>query len=192
MKFAFNQSSRRSRWAPLSMFLLLWVFASCAVAQAPAASGGAAPAFSEAQLNTLVGPIALYPDDLVAIILPAATYPLEIVQADRFLDKRKTDKNLPVNETWHDPVKSLLNYPDVVKKMSADLDWTSELGEAVVADQGAVLNAIQVFRRKVSAAGNLKSDDKQTVIVEKEVIQVVQAKAADFNHRRQVHASKDC
>ena len=168
-------ASRRSHWASLSAFVLLWAFATATLAQAPAASGGATPALSEAQLNTLVGPIALYPDDLVAIILPASTYPLEIVQADRFLEKRKSDKNLQVNAAWHDPIKALLNYPDVVKKMSADLDWTSELGEAVVADQGAVLNAIQVFRRKVNAAGNLKSDDKQTVIVEKEVIQVVQA-----------------
>ena len=125
--------------------------------------------------DKLVGPIALYPDDLIGIILPGSTYPIEIVQADRYLDKRKNDKNLPVNEAWQDSIKSLLNYPDVVKKMSTDLDWTTDLGEAVVADQGAVLEAVQRFRRQVKAAGNLKSDDKQTVIVEKEVIQVVQA-----------------
>ncbi len=70
-------------------------------------------------------------------------------------------------------VKSLLNYPEVVKSMSADLDWTSDLGEAVVEDQGAVLEAIQVFRRKTQSAGNLKSDDKQTVVAEKEVIKIV-------------------
>ncbi|MFT3849945.1 MAG: DUF3300 domain-containing protein [Propionivibrio sp.] len=150
-------------------------FSSVALAQAPAASGDAAPALTTAELDRLVGPIALYPDDLIAIILPSATYPLEIVQADRYLDKKKIEKDLPVNEAWQDSVKSLLNYPDVVKKMSLELDWTSDLGEAVVADQGAVLEAIQRFRRQVQAAGNLKSDDKQTVIVEKEVIQVVQA-----------------
>ena len=106
--------------------------------------------------------IALYPDDLVAIILPASTNPLQIVQADRFLEKRKTDPKAPVDEKWDDAVKSLLNYPEVVKKMSADLDWTAALGEAVVADQGAVLEAVQAFRRKAQAAGNLKTDDKQT------------------------------
>jgi len=162
-------------WA--SSVLVLWMVfvASCVFAQAPAASSYAAPAMSAAELDKLVGPIALYPDDLIAIILPAATYPLEIVQADRYLDKRKKDKNLPVNDAWQDSVKSLLNYPEVVKKMSEDLDWTTDLGEAVVADQGAVLEAIQSFRRQVQGVGNLKSDDKQTVIVEKEVIQVVQA-----------------
>ncbi len=132
--------------------------------------GGAAPPLSAEELSKLVGPIALYPDDLVAIILPASTSPLQIVQADRYLEKRKSDPKLPVDAKWDDPVKSLLNYPDVVKMMSNDLDWTSALGEAVVADQGAVLEAVQVFRRKAKAAGNLKSDSKQVVKTEQETI----------------------
>ncbi len=138
-------------------------------------SGGAAPAPSAEELSQLVGPIALYPDDLVAIILPASTNPLQLVQADRYLDKRKADPKLPVDDKWDDAVKSLLNYPDVVKMMSTDLDWTSALGEAVVADQGEVLEAIQSFRRKAQAAGNLKSDGKQVVQVEKEIITIVPA-----------------
>jgi hypothetical protein len=91
------------------------------------------------------------------------------------LEKRKADKSLPIDEKWDDAVKSLLNYPEVVKKMSADLDWTTALGEAVVADQSTVLEAVQVFRRKAQSADNLKSDSKQTIIVEKEVIKIVQA-----------------
>ena len=98
-----------------------------------------------------------------------------MVQADRFLDKRKTDPKLPIDEKWDDSVKALVNYPEVVKMMSGDLDWTAALGEAVVADQGEVLEAIQAFRRKTEAAGNLKSDDKQVVVVEKEVIKIVPA-----------------
>jgi hypothetical protein len=144
-------------------------------AQAPAASGDVAQAPSPEELEKLVGPIALYPDDLVAIILPAATNPLQIVQADRFLQKRKQDSKAPIDEKWDDSVKALVNYPDVVKQMSADLDWTADLGEAVVADQGAVLGAVQAFRRKAQSAGNLKSDDKQVVEVEKEVIKIVPA-----------------
>lgn len=124
-------------------------------------------------LDALVGPIALYPDDLVAIILPASTYPVEVVQADRFLDRRKTEKNLPVNEAWQDPIKALLNYPEVLKTMSTNLDWTVALGEAVVTDQSAVLQAVQRFRRQTQSVGNLKTDDKQTVVVEKEVIKIV-------------------
>ncbi len=108
---------------------------------------------SAEELGKLVGPIALYPDDLVGIILPASTNPLQLVQADRFLEKRKTDPKLPVDDRWDDPVKSLLNYPDVVKMMSGDLDWTSALGEAVVADQGAVIEAVQAFRRKATGRG---------------------------------------
>src|SRR6266550_3563407 len=132
------------------------IAASLAAAQAPAASGNAAEAPAPEELEKLVAPIALYPDDLVAIILPASTNPLQLVQADRFLDKRKADPKLPIDDKWDDSVKALVNYPDVVKMMSGDLDWTSALGEAVVADQGAVLEAIQAFRRRAQAAGNLK------------------------------------
>jgi hypothetical protein len=166
-----------------SMMTWLVPLAACAAllaplpsaAQAPAASGDVAQAPSPEELERLVGPIALYPDDLVAVILPASTNPLQIVQADRFLEKRKKDPKAPIDDNWDDPVKTLLNYPEVVKQMSADLDWTAELGEAVVADQRAVFDAVQAFRRKAQAAGNLKSDEKQVVEVEKEIIKIVPA-----------------
>ena len=145
------------------------------VAQAPAASGSAVGAPSPQELEKLVGPIALFPDDLVAIILPASTNPLQLVQADRFIEKRKKDAKLPIDDNWDDSVKSLVNYPEVVKQMSADLDWTTALGEAVVANQGEVLSAVQAFRRKAQAAGNLKTDPKQVVVVEKEVVKIVPA-----------------
>jgi Protein of unknown function (DUF3300) len=167
--------SARAKWSTVAAIGLAIVFAAHAIAQAPAVAGGAAPAQSAQELDKLVGPIALYPDDLVAIVLPASTNPLQLVQADRFLEKRKADPKLPVDEKWDDAVKSLLNYPDIVKKMSGDLDWTTALGEAVVDDQGAVLDAIQSFRRKTQSAGNLKTDTKQIVEVEKEVIKIVPA-----------------
>lgn len=147
----------------------------CAQAVPGAAVAVSAPLLSVAQLETLVGPIALYPDDLVAIVLPAATTPLDIVKAQRFLDKRKGNASLQPDPNLPEPVRNLLNYPDVVKKMSDDLDWTEGLGQAVVAQQKDVMDAIQAFRRRVYAAGNLKSDPKQVVVVEKEVIKVVQA-----------------
>ena len=159
----------RSPWLARVAGIALLAFAMNVGAQAPAAPSAAAASSTE-QLDPLVGPIALYPDDLIAIILPASTSPLQIVQADRYLDKRKADPKLPIDDKWDDPVKSLLNYPDVVKKMSADLDWTSALGEAVVEDQAAVLEAVQSFRRRAQAAGNLKSDSKQVVKAEQEVI----------------------
>ncbi|HEY1438248.1 MAG TPA: DUF3300 domain-containing protein [Casimicrobiaceae bacterium] len=148
------------------------IVAPMAVAQAPAASGNAAEAPSAEELEKLVGPIALYPDDLVTVILPASTNPLQIVQADRYLQKRKQDPKAPLDDSWDDSVKTLLNYPEVVKQMSNDLDWTAELGEAVVADQAAVFDAVQAFRRKAQSAGNLKTDEKQVIVVEKEVIKI--------------------
>jgi len=153
------------RWLAIMSALISLAFTSNALAASSSAE----------ELDKLVGPIALYPDDLVAIILPASTNPLQLVQADRFLDKRKADSKLTVDESWDDAVKSLLNYPEVVKTMSRDLDWTAALGEAVVADQGAVLEAVQVFRRKTQSAGNLKSDEKQIVEVKKEIITIVPA-----------------
>jgi hypothetical protein len=158
-----------------SVVALAMLWAPVASAQAPAAPATASAAASPQDLDKLVDRIALYPDDLVAIILPASTNPLQIVQAERFLAKRKSDPKAPLDDKWDDSVKSLLNYPEVVTMMSGDLDWTSALGEAVVADQGAVLDAIQAFRRKAQAAGNLKSDGKQTVVVEKEVVTIVPA-----------------
>ena len=144
-----------------------------APAPAPAVTPIPDAALTPEELEKLVARIALYPDDLVALVLPASTNPLQIVQADRYLAKRKTDPKLPLDDKWDDPVKSLLNYPEVVTMMSGDLDWTAALGEAVVADQGEVLEAVQAFRRKTQAAGNLKTDPKQTVVVEKEVIKIV-------------------
>jgi hypothetical protein len=176
-RIAVTDRRRRPSWlvmlAALAAFAL--AFALNVAAQAPAAAGGEAPAPSAEELDKLVGPIALYPDDLVAIVLPASTFPVEIVQADRFLDKRKSDPKLAINENWDESVKALVNYPDIIKKMSTDLDWTTDLGEAVVADQKAVLDAIQVFRRKTQSVGNLKSDDKQKVVVEKEIITIAPA-----------------
>ena len=145
-----------------------------AFAQVPAAPA-AAPAggsYSAADLEKLVGPFALYPDDLVALVVPASTFPLQIVQADRFLEKRKANPKLELDASWDDSVKSLLNYPDIIKKMSGDLDWTEALGEAVVANTGAVMDAVQAFRRRAQSAGNLKTDKQQTVVVEQEVIKI--------------------
>jgi len=170
-----ERSPVSSTWRVLVAAFVAFVLAAQGMAQAPAPATGVAPQLSTADLDNLVGRIALYPDDLVAIILPAATNPLQLVQADRFLDKRKSDPKLPIDENWDDSVKALVNYPDIVKMMSNDLDWTSALGEAVVTDQGAVLEAIQAFRRRAEAAGNLKSNDKQVVNVDKTVIEIVPA-----------------
>ena len=122
-----------------------------------------------------MGRIALYPDDLLAIVLPAATFPVDLVQAERFLQKLKKDPKLQPDQRWDESVRSLLNYPEVVTMMSQDLDWTQDLGEAVVGQQGEVMKAIQAFRARVSKAGNLKTDEKQIIVQEKETIKIVPA-----------------
>src|SRR6267154_2577559 len=128
-------------------------------AQQPAADKILTPA----QLQDVVGPIALYPDDLVGIVLPASTYPLQIVEAERFVEKRKQDQNLTPNQDWDDSVVALLNYPEVVHLLSDDLDWTWDLGTAVLNQRADVLDAIQSFRTRARGAGNLRTDDRQTV-----------------------------
>jgi hypothetical protein len=118
---------------------------------------------SAEELAELVGPIALYPDDLVAIVLPASTYPLQIVQAARFLEDRERDSSLRPDEEWDDSIVALLNYPEVIELLNDDLDWTYDLGAAVLNQRADVLNAIQDFRDEAYAAGNLRTDDRQTV-----------------------------
>lgn len=124
------------------------------------------------ELEELVGPVALYPDDLLAIVLPASTYPLEIVQAARFLDNVERDPSLKPDPEWDDSVVALLNYPEVLRMMNEDIDWTWRLGEAVVAQQADVIDAVESFRGQAYAAGNLKSDEHQRVAVNDDVIEI--------------------
>lgn len=121
------------------------------------------PLLTRTELQELVGPIALYPDDLLAIVLPASTYPLQLVQAQRFLEDVEQDPSLKPDEAWDDSIIALLNYPEVVELLNEDLDWTWRLGEAVVAQQADVVGAVESFRDRAYAAGNLKSDPRQTV-----------------------------
>ena len=121
------------------------------------------PLLSASDLEDLVGPIALYPDDLLAIVLPASAYPLQIVEAGRFLEALEDDATLKPDPEWDDSVVALLNYPEIVELLNDDIDWTWRLGEAVVSQQGDVVSAIESFRDRAYAAGNLKSDEYQQV-----------------------------
>ncbi len=133
------------------------------------------PRLSQAELEELVGPIALYPDDLLAIVLPASAYPLQIVEAARFLEALKDDPTLQPDPDWDDSVVALTNYPEVIELLNKDLDWTWRLGEAVVAQQADVVAAVESFRDVAYAAGNLKSDSYQTVASNDGVINITPA-----------------
>lgn len=127
---------------------------------------------TSAQLETLVGPIALYPDDLLAIVLPASTYPLQIVQAARFLQAYESDNSLEPDESWDESVIALLNYPEAIRLLNDDIDWTWQLGEAVIAQQEDIIIAVESFRDRAYAAGNLKSDEHQTVSRNADIIEI--------------------
>jgi len=115
------------------------------------------------ELRVVVAPVAFYPDEVLAVVLPASTTGIQVVQAQRFLEKQASDASLQPNADWDPSVLALINYPDVIELMNADLDWTERLGNAVLDQQGDVMDAIQEARAEAAAAGYLKSDDKQTV-----------------------------
>jgi hypothetical protein len=148
-----------------------------ASAQAQAQDDPAAPVFAADQIEQLVAPIALYPDSLVAQILMASTYPLEIVQAQRWREENpdlegKALEDALASEPWDPSVKAITNFPDVLKRMSDNLDWTQDLGDAVLAQETDVMHAVQDMRRKAYDAGNLKTTPEQKVVVEEKIIVV--------------------
>src|SRR5262249_30180501 len=133
-------------------------------APAPAYSQAPAPPPDAAQLDKLVAPIALYPDPLVAQILPASTYPVEVVEAARDLASGRPDR--ATASQWDPSIQALLSFPTVLKMMSDKINWTTQLGQAVAANQAEVMAAIQHARHEAQAAGNLTSNDKQVVSVQ--------------------------
>ena len=121
------------------------------------------------QLDALVAPIALYPDNLLSLVLMASTYPLELVQADRWMKENKKIKGdelkVEVNkQAWDENVKALVATPDVLAMMSTKLDWTVKLGDAVLAQQPDVMDAIQRLRSRADANNKLSSTNEQKVV----------------------------
>jgi len=142
-----------------------------------AQQAGQAPVFKQEELDQLLAPIALHPDSLISQILMASTYPLEVVQADRFAKQNTSLKGDALTkaleaQSWDPSVKSLVNFPQVLAMMSDKLDWTQKLGDAFLADQKVVLDTIQSLRAKAQASGNLMTTKEQTVIVEEKIIKI--------------------
>jgi hypothetical protein len=126
------------------------------------------PLLNAKELEALVAPIALYPDPLLAEVLIASTYPLEIVQADRWLRSNKHlkedgFKTAAEKQSWDRSIKSLAATPSVLEMMSAQLEWTQRLGNAVLAQQSDVMSAVQRLRSKAHRNGKLTSTKEQTV-----------------------------
>lgn len=129
-------------------------------------------ALSPAALEELVAPIALYPDPLIGLILPASTKPAEIVLAARFLD-RGGNAELAERESWADSVKALTRYREVVEYLDRNLDWTRRLGDAFFDQPDDVMAAIQTVRARARAQGLLSSNSQHTVIIEEDDIRIV-------------------
>jgi Protein of unknown function (DUF3300) len=155
------------------MFALV-PYSGFAQSPSPAAVGSDQQALlNPQQLEALVAPIALYPDTLLAQVLMASTYPLEVVLAERWIAERKkleSDqlKKEVEKQNWDDSVKSLLATPSVLTMMSKKIDWAQKLGDAVLAQEADVMDAVQRLRSKAYASDKLKSSKEQKVGVQQE------------------------
>ena len=150
---------------------------------------------SNDQLDSLVAPIALYPDPLLAQVLAASTYPLEIIQLQQWLGQHKDLKDQALadavaKQDWDATVQGLAALPDVVKRLADDIAWTTDLGNAVLAQQSDVMAAVQRMRAKAKEKGNLKSteqmkvetktvESQQVIVIEQANPQVIQVPSYD-------------
>jgi hypothetical protein len=134
------------------------------------------------QLDSLVAPIALYPDPLLSQTLVASTYPLEIIQLQQWLVKNPGLKDEALvkkvsKQDWDPSIQAMAALPDVVKRLADDIQWTTDLGNAFLAQQTDVMDAIQRMRQKAQGSGVLKSNDKQKVetrVVEDKTVVIVE------------------
>jgi hypothetical protein len=172
----FSRAPRASKWLAVILSLALLpaaVSESFAAGQDQPAQGqpGQGPAYAtqtQEQLQQLVAPIALYPDSLVAQILSAATFPEQVVEADRWVQSHPDLKGDALGQavdqqSWDPSVKALTAFPSVLGNMDKNISWTSTLGDAYYNQQQDVMDAVQVMRQKAEEAGNLKTTQQQAV-----------------------------
>lgn len=155
---------------------------------APAPAAQTSPAYTSSQIDQMLAPIALYPDNLLGQILMASTYPLEIVEADRWL---QNPANASLNgaqlaqalqpEPWDASVKSLVPFPQILGMLDDNLSWTEQLGDAFLAQQDDVMGAVQHLRARAQSAGTLASTPQETVINSAQGIEIGSADANTVN-----------
>ena len=173
------------RFETIFMRWLAWIIIAMLVMPAglPAQDEGEpeqADRFVKEELVQMLAPIALYPDSLIAPILMASTYPLEVVEAERWLRQNRDLKgseldNALLEKNWDPSVESLCHFPDILFSMSEHLDQTRKLGDAFLDQEDDVMATIQELRRRAEDQGNLRTTKEQQVIVEKEIITIVPA-----------------
>jgi hypothetical protein len=163
---------------PMHRFVASWLIVALTFLPWAQAQDNVPAPFKKEEIEQLVAPIALYPDPLVAQILMASTYPLEVVSAARWskANPKVKDKALEEamqKETWDPSVKSLTAFPSVLAMLNEKLDMTQKLGDAFLGQQKEVMAAIQSLRARADKAGNLKSSKEQTVTTTQESGQTV-------------------
>jgi hypothetical protein len=150
---------------------LAWLLFAVAILPAPAGAQGASTPLKPEELDQIVAPIALHPDALLAQVLMASTYPLEVVEAARFVKANPSLQGDQLNQalqqhTWDDSVKSLVMFPDVLSMMNEKLDWLQKLGDAFLSQQQDLMAAVQRLRARAQSSGQLKSTPQQNVVVD--------------------------
>jgi hypothetical protein len=166
---------------PLSLLCVLLLAANTQVGYAQTPEP-AAPKIPNDQLDSLVAPIALYPDPLLAQMLAASTYPLEIIQLQQWLQMHKDLKEKALvdaveKEDWDPSVQAMAPLPDAVKQLAENIKWTTDLGNAFLAQQSDVMDAVQRMRMKAQGAGTLKTTEQQKVetkVVESKTVVVIE------------------
>ncbi|MDQ2075955.1 DUF3300 domain-containing protein [Marinimicrobium sp. ABcell2] len=133
------------------------------------------PVFTQAEIEQMLAPIALYPDTVLSHILIAATYPLEVVQAERWTQRNSDLEGAEAvaaveDQDWDPSVKALVAFPQILERMSEDLDWTQDLGDAFLLDEERVLAGVQELRQRAYAQGNLKTTEYVEVVREPDTI----------------------
>jgi hypothetical protein len=156
-----------------TVFIFLLLFGAF-LTQAIGADSSPAYIFSDQELDDLLAPIALYPDPLLAVMLPASTYPEEIDNAEAWLKKGGNASDIN-GQDWDESVKAIAYYPDILDMMAGDLDWTADIGDAFLNQQGDVTRSIQRLRWQARDIGNLESNNNQQVIIDGENIEIIPA-----------------
>ncbi len=162
---------KRSLLAAVAVFLSVFLSTQ---ARAEEADLTYSLSFTDQELDELIAPIALYPDPLLAQMLPAATYPDEVADAAAWLDNGGDVSDID-EQNWEESVKAIVHYPDILHMMAGSMDWTANLGDAFLNQPEDVTSSIQRLRWQARAVGNLVSNSEQTIIIEGDYIQIVPA-----------------
>jgi hypothetical protein len=157
-------------------FLLIFVMCLSALLSIQAGESNASPAYlyTDQELDNLLAPIALYPDPLLAQMLPASTYPAEIAVAEAWLNSGGTMSSID-GQNWDESVKAIAYYPSILQMMAGNMDWTADLGDAFLNQPEEVTRSIQRLRWQAREAGNLESTSQQTVVIVGDYIEIIPA-----------------